>query len=480
MSFREIETPRSETEQEHSAEWHSENEERLRAFIENAPRKMWISRTDGTVEFFNRKWRDYTGRTADDGTQTWREVVHPDDRPRLEEIRSRAVARVEPYDAQVRLKRASDGAYRWHIGRVSPVRLHDRLIAWIGTATDIDDRVRTEAALRKSEANFRTLADAIPQLAWMLSPEIGEMWYNRRWYAFTGLSAERMQDDGWRAAIHPDHADAMTDTVFAARESGEPWEYMAPLRRRDGAFRWFLFRGVPIRDDGDRVTYWFGTGTDVHEQQEAQERQRLLTQEVSHRVKNSLALVASQLALQARAAEDDDARKVLMDAYSRVQTIAGVHDHLWRQHDTRVTEISGFLRDLCRKLEETAPEHDVIFAGDRLVVPTDQAIPIGLAVNELVTNALKYAYPEGRSGPVWVKLHKAPDGALLLRVIDHGVGVPEGFDLSRPTRSLGMRLIVNTVRQLDATVAVSPATAGNNPGTCFEIRIPLKDEDHAA
>jgi PAS domain S-box-containing protein len=450
-------------------EWPGESEERLRAFIEHAPRKMWISRTDGTVEFFNRKWRAYTGQAVDNGTRTWREAVHPDDRATLEETRDRAVARVETYDVQVRLRRASDGAYRWHIGRVAPVHLHGTLIAWIGVATDIDGRIRAEAALRESEANFRTLADAIPQVVWMRDPQAQRAWFNRRWFAFTGMAPDQVQEDGWWAAIHPDHLDAMTDVVHEARTRGERWEFTAPFRRADGTYRWFLFRGVPIRDEAKgTVTRWFGTGTDIHEQQETQERQRLMTQEVSHRVKNSLALVAGQLSLQARAAEDGAARRVLMDAYSRVQTIAGVHDHLWRQYDARFTELSSFLSDLCRKLQETAPDHEVTFTGSPVVVPTDQAVPIGLVVNELVTNALKHAYPEGAGGPIRVELRGGGDGSLALQVIDRGLGVPEGFDFCAPTKSLGMRLLVNTIRQLNATATVTAA----EPGTCFEIRIP--------
>jgi PAS domain S-box-containing protein len=454
---------------EHSREWHGESEERLRAFVEHAPRKMWIGRPDGTVEFFNRKWRDYTGQTTDDEALTWRDVVHPDDRAKLEQIRNRAVAQAEPYDVQVRLQRHHDGAFRWHIGRVAPVYLRGALIAWIGAATDIDGRVRAEAALRESEGNFRAMANAIPQVVWMRNPDDESIWFNQRWFAFTGTSMEQMQNDGWRIVLHPDHVDSMMEIIQHARICGERWEYTAPLRRKDGVYRWFLFRGVPIREEASgAITRWFGTGTDVHEQQEMQQRQRLMTQEVSHRVKNSLALVAGQLALQARAAEDDAARKVLMDAYARVQTIAGVHDHLWRQYDASVTEISGFLRDLCHKLHDTAPEHEVIFTGSRIIVPTDQAVPIGLVVNELVTNALKYAYPGGRGGTIRVRLSGSQDDGLTLEVIDHGIGVPEGFDLFAPTKSLGMRLLVNTIRQLDASAEVTRM----EPGTKFTIRIP--------
>ncbi len=452
---------------DHSSGWWDESEDRLRAYIESAPRKMWISRPDGTIEFFNREWRDYTGLDAE--SQTWRDAVHPEDRPRLEEVRNRAVAKGEPYDVQARLRQRSGGSYRWHMGRVAPVHLNGRLIAWIGAATDIDNRLRAEAALRESEANFRTMANAIPQLAWMRDTSDNSLWYNERWFDFTGTTMEQMRGEGWLSIIHPDHAGPMMEVVLDARSRDASWEYTAPLRRKDGVYRWFLFRAVPIRDESSgTVTRWFGTSTDINEQQEAQERQRLLTQEVSHRVKNSLALVAAQLSLQARASDNDDARAVLMDAHSRVLTIAGVHDHLWRQYNANSIEISGFLKDLCQRLQETAPNHEVVFSGSRVIIPTDQAVPIGLVVNELVTNALKYAYPAKRGGAIQVSLHRAEDDALVLEVIDHGVGMPAGFDLAAPTKSLGMRLLVNTVRQIDAVATVTAL----DPGTRFTIRIP--------
>nr|WP_246472279.1 sensor histidine kinase [Azospirillum tabaci] len=103
------------------------------------------------------------------------------------------------------------------------------------------------------------------------------------------------------------------------------------------------------------------------------------------------------------------------------------------------------------------------------MVPTDQAVPIGLVVNELVTNALKYAYPDDRGGPIRVTLRRNGEDAMILEVMDQGVGLPAGFDLSAPTKSLGMRLLVNTVRQINATVDAERL----DPGTRFAVAIPV-------
>jgi two-component sensor histidine kinase len=188
---------------------------------------------------------------------------------------------------------------------------------------------------------------------------------------------------------------------------------------------------------------------------QATEHQQILTREVSHRVKNSLALVASLLGVQARAAKDDEVRRALTDAEARVATIAEVHDQLWRRGDVRQVDLSEFLGDLCEKLQETAPQHRLVFEGaGPILAPTDQAVPLGLLVNELVTNAFKYAYPAG-PGEVRVSLRREGSGRILLEVADCGRGLPPDFDLARPNGSLGMRLIRGFARQLGADMQVS-------------------------
>lgn len=450
-----------------SDDWWSESGDRLRAFIESAPRKMWVNRLDGTVEFFNREWRRYAGQDGITDIHSWKELIHPEDRSRVDAARAAAVEAGERYDVQIRLRRADDGVYRWHQASVAPVRAGGEIIAWIGAASDVDDRFRAEAALRESEATFRTMANAIPQLAWMYDPRNEECWFNQRWLDYTGKSEEQMQADGWKASVHPDEVAPLKAEIDASRAAGEPWECTCQLRAASGDYNWFLLRAVPIRDEASgEVTRWFATGTDIDDQRQLQERQRLLTQEVGHRVKNSLAIIASLLALQARDAKDDDTSRTLFDAYSRVQTVADVHDHLWRQGERKVTEISAFLGELCLRLGQTTPDHQVTFHGDRVELATDRAVSIGLLVNELVTNALKYAYPRG-GGPVSVSLTR-PDGHLILQVADRGVGLPQGFDLYAPSASLGMRLIAGTARQLGATLKIEDA----GPGARFTVEIP--------
>lgn len=140
--------------------------------------------------------------------------------------------------------------------------------------------------LRESENRFRTVANSIPQLAWMANPEGRIFWHNQRWYDYTGEKEE--QAERWQSAIDPDFLDGARERWIAFMREGEPFEMELPLRRADGAHRWFLTQATPVRDEKGVVHRWFGTHTNIHEQrelrrelQEAQER-LVMAQKAAH------------------------------------------------------------------------------------------------------------------------------------------------------------------------------------------------------
>ena len=203
--------------------------------------------------------------------------------------------------------------------------------------------------------------------------------------------------------------------------------------------------------------------------QEALDHQALLTREMSHRVKNSLAVVVGLLRVQALSAQSEDLQSALADAGSRVATIAQVHDHLWRGTQIGFVELADFMGELCNKLQETAPGHAVLCHADRTALSADQAIPLGLLVNELVTNAVKYAYPD-RADAIQVSA-RTIGGRLQVEVSDQGIGLPEGFDIDQPRKSLGLRLINGLLRQLNGQLKI----ASNEPkGSRFTLDMPLQ------
>jgi len=139
-------------------------------------------------------------------------------------------------------------------------------------------------AAHESERQFRTLADNMSQLAWIADPAGGIYWYNARWYSYTGTSHEAMMALGWRSLHHPDHLERVDSRMRRCFATGSIWEDTFPLRGKDGLYRWFLCRALPIREASGTITYWLGTSTDITAQVKAEDALRELNESLERRV----------------------------------------------------------------------------------------------------------------------------------------------------------------------------------------------------
>jgi PAS domain S-box-containing protein len=134
---------------------------------------------------------------------------------------------------------------------------------FFGVVGDITNRKRAEEALRRREEEFRSLADAMPQLVWMADPNGYVHWFNQRWYDYTGTTSEQSCGWGWQCVHDLQHLDEVLTLWRASLASGEPFEMVFPLRDKSGQYRPFLTRAVPVRDSAGMITRWFGTSTDI-------------------------------------------------------------------------------------------------------------------------------------------------------------------------------------------------------------------------
>jgi two-component sensor histidine kinase len=209
------------------------------------------------------------------------------------------------------------------------------------------------------------------------------------------------------------------------------------------------------------------------ELQRALAYQEVLTREISHRVKNSLSIVAGLLSMQGHTAADPELREALADARTRVLTIAKVHDRLWRKDEVRTVNLAEFLEELCEQFSASVgPKHTITRDVAPVMVMTDHAVPLGLITNELVTNAFKYAYPGG-VGEVRLSVTRVDPGHLRLEVCDRGAGLPPGFDPAK-SKSLGMTVIAGLGRQLGGR----PQWQNALPGTRFVLEFPHQEASH--
>lgn len=198
----------------------------------------------------------------------------------------------------------------------------------------------------------------------------------------------------------------------------------------------------------------------------ALEGHKILLDELNHRVKNSLQLVTSMLRLQSSASNDPTLSTQFDEASRRVAAIAIAHEHLYQGDDIRTLDLGRYLGSLWPGgLISNCVVH--MDAPEKVNIATNQAIPLALIVNELVTNAAKYAYSSGAGGTVWVRAVRSREGYIAVSVRDEGAGVPAGFDPAKG-RGLGMRIVTALSRQLEAELTVT----SHDRGVEFALFIP--------
>jgi formate hydrogenlyase transcriptional activator len=254
----------------------SEEAARLQTVIDTVPSFLWTSLSDGSKEYLNKRWCDYTGLTLEQGKGWgWKVVVHPDDLDRLIREWLALVEARKPGELETRIRRY-DGEYRWFLICVVPQFDADgNLARWFGSNTDIEDRKRAERKLLEDERELRRITDAIPQAIVVQDPSGYPLYSNQATLDYTGLTMQDVISSDFRARIfHPEDLERAREERQAALARGLPFEIEQRARRNDGQYRWFLIRYNPFRDEEGRLVRWYATGTDIDDRKRIEDRTR--------------------------------------------------------------------------------------------------------------------------------------------------------------------------------------------------------------
>jgi formate hydrogenlyase transcriptional activator len=238
-------------------------EDRLRLVIDTIPCLILSARPDGSFDFINQRWLQFTGLKLEE-VQDWRwcSAIHPEDVGRVVARWREGLARGEPFENEARIRRV-DGTYRWFLIRTVP--LHDErgsIIQWYGTGHDIEDR-------KHAEDRLRLVIDATPALLHSARPDGDVDFFNKTMLDYLGLSLEDVCGWRWTSAIHPDDVEGIVSKWRSSLATGEVFEAQARVRGADGKYCWQLHRKVPLRDQGGNIVKWFGSSVDVEEQHQA-------------------------------------------------------------------------------------------------------------------------------------------------------------------------------------------------------------------
>ena len=248
----------------------------LRAFIDAFPAIAWSALPDGSLDFVNQRFRDYTGLSSDQlyGSE-WKSAVHRDDIQKIETWWQDLSQSQEAATTEKRLRRF-DGEYRWFQIAAAPV--HDeqaKLVRWCGINTDIHDLKCSEQQLRQEEAELRTITDAIRQAVVVLAPDGTTLYANRVAQEITGLTMAEVNNNGFLTrAFHPDDVDHVRAERHERLLRGTPFELEMRALMKNGEYRWYLNQYNPLKDERGRIIRWYVTGTDIDDRKRSEQNLR--------------------------------------------------------------------------------------------------------------------------------------------------------------------------------------------------------------
>lgn len=414
------------------------SEARFRAAIGAVDSILWTNDASGRMVGDQPGWSLLTGQTPEDYQGFgWAAAVHPDDAEPTLRAWTAAVAQGGPYTFEHRVRR-HDGAWRDFAVRAVAVLEPDGSIReWIGVHTDITERKRAEERLREGESRFRAMADSAPAPVWMTSAEGGVTFANEAFAEFAGMEAGALLGDAWIGLIHPEDIAAIGARRAAARgapDGPRPWGFEARFRCGDGGYRWMVANARPQIDARGQFQGYIGMAMDMTETKAAEARQRLLINELNHRVKNTLASIQSIVRQTLRA--DETPVRVRERLIERLLAMSAAHDVL-----TRESWEGAALDDIVRQgvapfIDDREPGR-VSIGGPSLRVGASTALSLALAVHELATNAAKYGALSTPAGKVAIAWEQAGDDGAILTWVER-----DGPPVTPPDRKgFGTRLL---------------------------------------
>lgn len=337
------------------------------------------------------------------------------------------------------------------------------------------EHTRTIVALRESEERFRSAFDYAAIGMALVATNGKWMKVNRSLCEIVGYPEKEFRSLYFHSLTHPEDVEehqARVRSLLAGKTGAFQMEER--YLHKSGSVVWVFLSVSLLRDGKGNPLYFIAQIQNITERKRADEQvktslreKEVLLKEIHHRVKNNLQVISSLLRLQSGYVKDENAKELFRESQNRVRSMALIHQKLYQSQDLARIDFNEYLLSLLAMLFRSYGTHSGTVNLETHVDPVfldiDTAIPVGLLVNELVSNSLKYAFPENRAGAIRIDFHSAGNGEFVLALRDDGVGLPGEFDLDKvPT--LGLRLVKILTSQLGGTL-----TFHRNGGTEFTV-----------
>jgi PAS domain S-box-containing protein len=441
---------------------------KLSSAVEQSADSVVITNKEGVIEYVNPTCEQLTGYTKAEALGKTPRLFKSDQHSSgfYEELWSTILS--GQVFQSVFANRKKNGKLFYEEKTITPIRNEEgKITHFVSTGKDITERRRVEEKLIRIGKAIESVSDAIG----MADTSGISIYHNKAFLDLFGMTVEELNAAGGPTTLYS--SPTVAQEVFRTIQNGNSWSGEVMMIRRDGTPLIVSLRADAIKDEEGKLVGLIGVHTNITEQKKAEQQikaslkeKEVLLQEIHHRVKNNLQIISSLLSIQSEVVDDEQVLDILRDSQNRVQSMALIHERLYQSQDMIKIEFSEYVQSLAINLFHS---YDIEFNQISLELETqgvslsiNTAIPCGLIINELVSNAIKYAFPNKEKGSIYISISKEIDKFILV-VKDDGIGLPENLDLEN-SKTLGLRLVDTLVQQIRGTMITN-----QERGAFFEI-----------
>jgi len=351
------------------------------------------------------------------------------------------------------------------------------IIGRLGVARDVTESKRVEKMLRESGERYRTIFENTGTAMIIVEEDKTISLANAEFERLSGYSRKEIEGKKkWTEFVVEEDLEKMKGYHEQRRvdRTSAPRGYEFRFIDRKGSTRDILLSIDVI--PGTKISV--ASLMDVTERKKAEEKMKaslkekeVLLQEIHHRVKNNMQIVSSLLRLQSAKAEDKKTQEIFRECQNRIRTMSLIHEKLYQSKDLAKINFAQYIDGLAVHIFQSYGIDSNIVAIktdlEEVFLDLNRAIPCGLIINELLSNSIKHAFPEGKKGEILVKLHSDKKDMITLVVSDNGIGLPDNIDF-RKAQSLGLQMVNDLTRQIGGTIKLD-----RKAGTAFKVEFPF-------
>lgn len=459
-----------------------ESEKMIRNLMENVPIGISISTPEGDVQKVNTAfWKIFGYGSKEEFLNTPAEAhyYNSNDRKRFIELNNKGLVK----GLELQFKRKNSNVFWGSI--TSTVLLTEAgKTEYITTFEDITERKQVEETLHKSETNYRLLAENTLDSVWKMNENMEFTYINKSVYNMLGFTQKE-----WIGSKLSEHCSKKELQKFrnivenvSLKKDTNSLIFEIDIFHKNGSEIPLDVLGKLLLDENNQIIGFQGNARDITERKLAEEQikkdlaeKSLLLQEIYHRTKNNMAVISAMLTMQSRRSKNEYIKTTFKEINNKIKVMSLVHQKLYQAKDLSNINVKEYIEDLLKLIMQSycalSKKINVNFEMQDIFILIDSAIPLGLIINELLSNIFKHAFPNDRKGEIFIKLFKDEDNTINLQLSDNGVGLPQNFNV-RKDGSMGLASVFSIVeRQLKGKISIN-----SKNGLKWHIRI--KDNLH--